>query len=247
MTGKFSRLMLVAASTLAVVACGSGESDAKNAGKAGQAAGTSAATRDWSTNVVATPEGGYRMGNPDARVKLVEYASLWCTHCRDFALQSKDALVGNYVKSGQVSYEFRPFIIAFPDYIGFLTAKCQPASQFFTWSDQMYRNHAAWTLPFTKIPQATLQQVQSLPADQQLTRLAELSGFDAFVRLRGVPKAKLDQCLRDKAAMDRLNATAQAGQDQFQITGTPTFIVNGEKAAGVADWASLEPKIKELL
>ncbi|MEA3079375.1 MAG: hypothetical protein QOF05_783, partial [Sphingomonadales bacterium] len=39
---------------------------------------------DWARTVVATPEGGFRMGNPSAKVKLVEYGSLACPHCRHF-------------------------------------------------------------------------------------------------------------------------------------------------------------------
>lgn len=250
MKGKFSRLMLVAASTLAVVACGSGESDAKNAGKAGQAVGAgSAATRDWTTNVVVTPEGGYRMGNPDAKVKLVEFASLTCSHCRDFHLESQAVLKNDLVRSGRVSYEFRPFLLNGVDIVATLTAKCAPPQQFFTWADQLYRNHDAWVGGFVKAQQdkAAMTRLQALPENQQLSAFASAAGFDAFARLRGLPKARLDQCLADQATFNQLQAQQQAAQDQYQITGTPTFVVNGEKLQGVANWAALEPKIRELL
>ena len=39
---------------------------------------------DWSQRVATTPEGGFRMGNPDAPVKLVEFLSLTCSHCATF-------------------------------------------------------------------------------------------------------------------------------------------------------------------
>ena len=236
------RLAAFTAALLAMAGCGDKAADPAEA-KSSSAVGKAEAGRDWRQTVVATPDGGYRMGNPAARVKLVEYASLWCTHCRDFTLASGPVLKDQMVRSGQVSYEYRPFVIAFPDYLGFLVTACQPASQFFTWSDQFYRNHAAWTTPFTKLDQTVLAGIQSLPQEQQLQRLAQLSGFDAFVRLRGVPKAKLDQCLANTAAYERINAVAQSGQNQFRITGTPTFIINNEKVDAI-DWPSLEPKLR---
>ena len=68
--------------------------------------------RDWTRTVVATPEGGFRMGNPNAPVKLVEYGSLTCRHCADFA-PGRDAAAGRHAMSasGKVSYEYRNFIL----------------------------------------------------------------------------------------------------------------------------------------
>lgn len=60
-------------------------------------------------------------------------------------------------------------------------------------------------------------------------------------------KAKFDQCLADQGAFQRLQAAAQAGQEQFNISATPTFIINGTRADGVFNWATLEPKIMEAL
>ena len=51
------------------------------------------------------------MGNPDAPLKLVEYASPTCVHCRDFSRSSADELKRDFVDSGRVSVEFRPFML----------------------------------------------------------------------------------------------------------------------------------------
>ena len=71
-----------------------------------------AAPVDWSRTLVATPEGGIRMGKPNARIKLVEYGSLVCPHCRHFAQTGVAPLIRQYVHPGQVSYEFRPLILS---------------------------------------------------------------------------------------------------------------------------------------
>src|SRR3546814_11139193 len=59
--------------------------------------------KDWTKVVVATTEGGVRMGNPDAPVKLIEFASFTCPHCREFNAAAEDVLTSKYVASGKVS------------------------------------------------------------------------------------------------------------------------------------------------
>src|SRR3546814_9181159 len=61
------------------------------------------AAKDWTKTVARTPEGGFRVGNPDAPVKLVEYGSLTCDHCAHFAEEATPKLLGQYVRSGRVS------------------------------------------------------------------------------------------------------------------------------------------------
>ncbi|HEX2762279.1 MAG TPA: thioredoxin domain-containing protein, partial [Allosphingosinicella sp.] len=70
---------LLAAAALAGAALGSAPADAAPVRRSAPVA------RDWTRTVVATPEGGFRMGNPAARVKLVEYGSLTCGHCAAFS------------------------------------------------------------------------------------------------------------------------------------------------------------------
>src|SRR5438128_1991328 len=65
---------------------------------------------DWTQIVARTADGGYLMGNPNAPVKLVEYGSITCPHCAHFS-ETSGPLRDTYVRSGQVSYEFRPLLI----------------------------------------------------------------------------------------------------------------------------------------
>src|SRR4051794_34300657 len=60
---------------------------------------------DWARTVVATPAGGFRMGNAAAKVRLVEYGSLACPHCRHFEETGYKPLVDQYVRTGRASYE----------------------------------------------------------------------------------------------------------------------------------------------
>ena len=66
--------------------------------------------QSWADMVLKTPEGGYRMGNPAAPIKLVEYGSLTCPHCAEVAEKGSAELRDQYVASGRVSFEFRNFV-----------------------------------------------------------------------------------------------------------------------------------------
>jgi len=240
---------LLLGAALILSACDSGTSTAApkmDAAAAGGAAKPAAAT-DWTATVVATPEGGFRMGNPDAKVKLVEFASFTCAHCRDFHLEASGPLKNNYVKSGNVSYEYRPFLLNVYDFAAVLTAKCEGPGQFFVWMNELYSNFDAWVLPFSKLTAADIEPLKNLPPDQQVKGLALAGGMQDFVKPRGMPRAKFEQCLSDPKAMERLTATQQAAVDTYQISGTPTFLLNGKKLTDAPNWAALQPKLDAAL
>ena len=81
------------------------------------------APTDWTRVASATAAGGFVMGNPAAKVKLVEYGSLTCPHCRHFD-ETAAAPLAAYVRTGRVSWEFRPFLLSGYDIPATLTASC---------------------------------------------------------------------------------------------------------------------------
>ena len=109
-------LKLGAAAVLALAIAGCGDDAASGGGNAVAAENFQveqiAAPNggDWAQTVTATPAGGFLMGNPDAKVKLVEYGSMTCGHCATFSEEGAPKLIEKYVKSGQVSFEFRNFV-----------------------------------------------------------------------------------------------------------------------------------------
>ena len=109
---RISFLFLASAALLAT-ACNAEKGAATNSGAEVSAKPVPAPNNgDWSTIVSRSPEGGFVMGNPNAKVKLVEFGSLTCPHCAEFEHQGGQALVDNYVKKGLVSWEFRNYVRA---------------------------------------------------------------------------------------------------------------------------------------
>ena len=79
----------------------------------------------------------------------------------------------------------------------------------------------------------------------RLVTLAGPTGLIDFVKQRGISEDKAKQCLADSKAADALVAKVQEGAKQYDITGTPTFILNGKVVDGVASWELLRTKLTE--
>lgn len=198
---------------------------------------------DWARNVVATPEGGFRMGNPAARVKLVEYGSLTCGHCANFAKAGMASLVGNYVRGGEVSYEYRNFILNGLDVAATLVARCGGAGRFFPVADTLYATQGQWMGRVGSLTAAQKAQMNALPENLRLGRLAELAGITRLAARHGIAPAQAERCLADQAAFDRLGKMVEAGEAQG-VQGTPTFFFNGANI-GTHTWATLEPILRD--
>jgi len=200
---------------------------------------------DWSRTVVATPEGGMAMGNPRAKVTLVEYASLACSHCRDFAAQGYAPLKGNYVKSGRVRLEYRPFILNGYDLAATTVARCAGPRGFFPIAEAAFASQTQWMARIKATPAARLKQLDGLPPEKMLPEMARIAGFQTLGASKGLPADRANACLANKGAAQRLLDQTNAGRARG-VKGTPTFYLNGKQVDG-NDWASVEGAIKAAL
>ncbi|HLL32218.1 MAG TPA: thioredoxin domain-containing protein [Allosphingosinicella sp.] len=198
---------------------------------------------DWTQMVVKTPEGGFRMGNPDAPVKLVEYGSLGCHVCAEFEEQGAPALRDTYVKSGQVSWEFRTYIL-FPTDPGVsMLLQCQTEGAFFPSIEQLYADQSAWMRRIQSLPPEQLQALQTMPPLQAAGVVVRAGELDEFFRQRGMPGSRIQSCLADPAVLEKVVAIKELGNREG-VNGTPSFFINGKFAEQAPNWATLEPKLR---
>ncbi|HET9354180.1 MAG TPA: thioredoxin domain-containing protein [Sphingomicrobium sp.] len=244
---RISVLFLASAALLAT-ACNAEKGSTTTSGPEVTAAAVPAPNNgDWSTIVTKTAEGGFLMGNPNAKVKLVEFGSMTCPHCAEFEHQGGKALIDNYIKKGLVSWEFRNFVRDPLDMTATLLARCGGEANFFGMTRTLFHDQKNWFSKVQGADQAQLQALQSMPPAQQFSTMANLAGLKTFAAQRGVPRAKADQCLGNQAEIDQLvqmNSDAVSG---FSIPGTPAFLINGSLVEQTSSWETLEPKIKEAL
>jgi protein-disulfide isomerase len=235
-----------AAFALALSGCGGGSADnasalTNNAAPIPQIAAPN--NGDWTETVSATERGGYLMGNPNAPVKLIEYGSISCPVCARFSVEGFQPLTSRYVRSGQVSWEFRPFLIHAQDPGVFLLLHCLGPQPFFRVAEQLYATQQDWIGRSVNMPPEQAQQLQNMDPHGQAAAMVRVMGLDQFFRQRGLPEARMNACLADDAALQQLGEISRRATSEENVQGTPTFIVNGEKLDS-SDWASLEARLR---
>jgi protein-disulfide isomerase len=207
------------------------------------ASGAKAPAKDWTKTVVVTPEGGFRMGNPAAPIKLLEHGSLACPHCRHFEETGYKPLVQNYVRTGRVSYEYRNLLISGPDISISLLTRCSGPGKFFAMSQYVYATQPQWLKPLENMSAADQAALDKMTDQQRVIRYAEIARMAPIAARFGVTPARARQCLADPKGVERLLDMSKRATDSG-VAHTPTFLING-KMTDAATWEELEPLIKQ--
>lgn len=217
-------------------------------GTAAEAAARPAAAKaDWTHVVTATPEGGFRMGNPDAKVKLVEYLSFTCPHCAAFSGEAFGPLTQKYVGSGQLSFEVRVALRDALDFVAALSARCAAPPAYFGTVEDVMAAQTAWQGKAAEWIGAHRDELNGAGKMAAIRTLVTNAGLEAIVAKHGVTPAALGQCLEDKGAEAALQRSTEDAWSVRKINGTPGFLINGALQPDVFGWAALEPKIQAAL
>ena len=195
---------------------------------------------DWTQVVSQTEEGGFLMGNPDAPVKLVEYASMTCPACARFSAEATEPLRDTYVRSGQVSWEFRNLLRDGPDAAMAVLARCQAPEAYFRTVDQLFAQQQEL---LGAIDDQEAQRIGPLPPEQQVAPIARAMDLDTFFARRGMPEARFNECLSNAQEIQRLTDVTSRAVSEYQVQGTPTFFINGEKVEA-SQWDALQPQLR---
>jgi protein-disulfide isomerase len=199
---------------------------------------------DW-TQTVSETERGFLMGNPNAPVKLVEYASITCPHCAEFTNDGGAEGIQNYVRSGRVSWEYRPYMI-FPTDPGlFALLRCNGAGAFFPLTEQLYADQRNWAVRAQNYLEANRAAVEGMELQARATTLVRETGTDAFFRQRGMTQQQIDQCLANARNLQRVADDTTHANQTDNPPGTPTFYINGVQAQGVGLWNQLDPLLRQ--
>ena len=237
-----SGLALIA---LSLTLAGCGKKDEGNATSAAPIAAVAApAGTSWSETVAETPEGNFVMGNPAAKLKLVEYGSFTCSHCRDFAHESSEELKA-MVDSGKISDDFRVSVRDPIDITTALLARCGGKDIYYPLSEQFFANQSAMFEKAQGLGDAPYQAMVSAPPAQRFGQLANALGLIDYAKQRGIAEDQAKQCLADTATAEKLAKGVEAANAQYNLSGTPTFLMNGVVVENASSWPVLKNKLKE--
>lgn len=244
---KIAFATLAAPLALGLAACGS------NGGEDGVASGEPIAPiaapegTSWADVTTVSESDGYILGNPEAPIKVIEYASLTCPACAAFATNGPaEELKEEYVNSGRVSYELRNQIHGPHDLALATLVRCGAKESLHPLSDQVWMNLQSLLNPIFE-NQDAVQQSLALPPEQRLVRLAEIGGFYEFFKARGLSEDQARQCLADEAVYTKIAENSDTQSRELNVTGTPTFFINGSKidTGGSAPWDVVEPLLQQ--
>jgi protein-disulfide isomerase len=173
---------------------------------------------------VAGPLGDVVQGPPDAKVTIVEYASLTCSHCGAFHRDTYPALKSRYIDTGKVRFILREFPLDPLATAGFMLARCDGEQKFYPIVDLLFQQQRAWT-----------------STDRPLDALRQM------MRQAGFSQEKFDSCLKDQKLYDAVNAVKNRGMETLKIDSTPTFFINGQRYPGNMSIDEIEKIITPML
>lgn len=236
-----SLLLSVPMLALSLAACGGsgdgppkGEPIAKVAAPAG---------KQWTDTVVKT-EAGFKVGNPQAKLQLVEYGAITCPGCAAFAVQSHTELM-DLVNTGVVNFEFRPFLVhGIQDVPGFLLAQCNGPEAYFGLTERLFADQQTWLGKMSTLTPEEQQSVPKMKPEEAVTFLANKMGLIEYVKQFGISEDAAKKCLSDKAAFDALAKNTEKTMADGKVTGTPTFFLNDVRV-DAAGWPQLKGKLQE--
>ncbi|MDR7031639.1 protein-disulfide isomerase [Mesorhizobium sp. BE184] len=229
---------------LALAACSdSGEeanaADAKPAAPAQPAASTATDTAAPATPAAAAPESAGNvdmaqllkpgalpeksLGKDDAKVTIVEYASMTCPHCAHFAETTYPELKTKYIDTGKVRYILREFPFDPRAEAGFMLARCS-GDNYFAMVDVLFKQQDSWV---------AVENVKD-----SLLQISKLAGFT---------QETFNACLTDQKLLDDVRAVQKRGADEFKVDSTPTFFINGKTYKGALSIAEMSAIIDPML
>lgn len=149
------------------------------------------------------------MGSKDAKITVVEYASVGCPICARWQKEVYPAFKAKYVDTGKVHYVFREMLVGGTEEVtvaagGFLLARCAGKDKYFAVNDAVF---AAQPAIFYS-PRETLSDI---------------------AKSVGLNDAQFEKCLSDEAQMTALNTRVQNNAKAHEVNATPTFEINGRK------------------
>ena len=200
---------------------------------------------NWAGMLQAS-DGGHLFGNPEAEKKLIEVMSYTCSHCAEFARKGDAAIKLSYVPTGKISYEVRHLIRDPVDLTAALLTHCGDEKKFGGNHEAIMYRFDEWMDKARNATQAQRSRWQFGTNSARFQAIASDLDFYEIMETRGYRRADLDRCLSDEAKAKALADTSAADVAKYQLTGTPSFVLDG-KLLEAHDWPSLEKRLKDAI
>ena len=156
-------------------------------------------------------EKDFVIGNEDAKITIIEYASLSCSHCADFHVNTLETLKKEYIDTGKVRMVFRDYPFNYPALLGSMVLRCIPENYRYDYMNALFKLQPDWV---NKKNKKTIQELYKI------------------MQSGGMTKEEYDACIYNTELENEILEGVMEAQNQFNIKSTPSFIINGKLVEG---------------
>ena len=167
---------------------------------------------------------GFEIRSADAPITIIEYRSLTCSHCADFANDVFPKLDEKYIQTGRVKFEFRPFVLNAVDLNAFKLLNSIEEKDFLSLDKMLFRDQNKWLV--TKDSNKILEN--------------STNALKKYALLYGLSEETFNDILNDKELEEWILSMRVDGTKRFNIQSTPSFIINGEVYSGNMPFSKFE-------
>lgn len=198
---------------------------------------------NYTATVTERANGAHTLGNPAAKVKLIEYVSYTCPHCAHFNKDSEAILRMTYVPQGKVSVTVHHLVRDPVDLTVAMLTNCGDDKMFFKKHSVFLASQDQWLGKIEGFSEAQRQRWVAGPLPGRLKAIASDLGFYPTMERWGFDRTATDKCLSDPVMAKRLVDLTQEAI-ALGVNSTPSFAIDGAVVSDTHDWQSLEPQIK---
>ena len=164
-------------------------------------------------------------GNKDAKITIIAYESLTCSHCANFHIDIYPLLKKEYIDTGIVKIEFRNFPLDGAAFNASKIAQCNE-DQSLEILESLYSNQQAW------VKGSTVEEVNN-----NLKKFIEKKGFNI----------DFEKCINNKKIEDFILNDRIEGVKNFKVNATPTIIINDKKFEKSLNYKNLKKSLEKLI
>jgi protein-disulfide isomerase len=151
------------------------------------------------------------LGSPDAKITIVEYASLTCPHCANFAVNTLPALKSEYIDKGLVKLIYRDYPLDGLALRAAMMAQCAGPDRYFGFIDLLFSRQVQWA-----------------------TAKDPIAGLAAIGKMGGMTDEQFKACLTDKSVEQAVLSDALEGEKTYGVRATPTIFIDGVRYSGMS-------------
>jgi len=163
------------------------------------------------TSILEVKDNDFVIGEKDAPITIIEYASMSCSHCASFHNTTLNDIKTEYIDTGKVRFVFRDFPFNYPALLGSMMMRCIPNEVRYDYMNALYMLQKSWVV------------TENAKTLQELYKIMQ-SG--------GMTKEEFDACYSNQDLENEILENVIAAQKEFNIRSTPSFLVNGVLVEG---------------